>query len=79
MLDQPKGSWQTKYQLKENGNRSGCLCMYIVSPVVLFNVIDELGLDVGLSWNGDGLLHEGFVEVHFVHLHLQLRGDLEQW
>ena len=49
----------------------------LVSPVMLFNEVNKLGLDVWLSWNGDGLLHEWLIEIHLVHLQLQLLGDLK--
>lgn len=47
-------------------------------PVVLFNVLNQLRLDVWLSWNSDGLLHEWFIEVNFIYLQFQLLGDLEK-
>lgn len=48
-----------------------------VSPVMLFNVFNELRLDVRLSWNGDGLLHEWLIEVNFIDLQLHLLGNLK--
>lgn len=47
-------------------------------PVVLFNVLNQLRLDIWLSWNSDGLLHEWFIEVNFIYLQFQLLGDLEK-
>lgn len=51
---------------------------YFYSPVVLFNVLNQLRLDVRLSRNRDGLLHEWLVEVDFIDLQFQLLGDLER-
>ena len=48
-----------------------------VPPVVLLDVIHQLRLDVGFPWDGDGVLHERLVEIHLVHLQLQLLGDLK--
>lgn len=47
-------------------------------PVVLFNVLNQLRLDVWLSWNSDGLLHEWLIEVNFIYLQFQFLGDLEK-
>lgn len=44
---------------------------------MLLDEFHQLRLDVGFSWDGHRLLHEGLVEVHFVNLQLQLSGDLE--
>lgn len=54
------------------------LVSHRLSPVMLFNVLNKLRLNVGLSWNGDGLLHERLIEINFVHLQLQLFGNLKQ-
>lgn len=52
--------------------------LFFHPPVVLFNVLNQLRLDVWLSWNSDGLLHEWLIEVNFIYLQFQLFGDLEK-
>lgn len=52
--------------------------LFFHPPVVLFNVLNQLRLDVWLSWNSDGLLHEWLIEVNFIYLQFQLLGDLEK-
>lgn len=44
---------------------------------MLLNVINEFSLNVGLSWNGDWLLHKWLIEVNLIHLQLQLFGNLK--
>lgn len=45
---------------------------------MLLDVLHQLGLDVRLPRDGDGLLHERLVEVHLVQLQFQLLGDLRE-
>lgn len=44
---------------------------------MLFDVFNKLRLNVRLSWNGDWFAHEGFIEIHFIHLQFELFGNLE--
>lgn len=47
-------------------------------PPVFRDEFHQLLLRVRFAWNGERLLHEGFIEVYFVQLQGQLFGHLQQ-
>lgn len=45
-------------------------------PVVVFNEFYQLFLCVRFSWDEHWIIHEGFIEIYLIELHLQGLGNL---